>query len=93
VEPCPVCGSREVSRLRCPECPLTKLEEALEGPMGALLNRAQIIDAALKAGFHVGLESVTPQEFNAVLVLRAEQEKYWEEVTKDGAANADRPRR
>ena len=46
------------------------------GAAGALLQRAIEIDAALDAGFVVTLDDITAEEWAALLILKAERNRY-----------------
>jgi hypothetical protein len=73
--PCPSCGSTAYVRERCSACRLPKLEEALLGGQGHILNAAVQIDMDLADGFTMTLEDLSVQEYAAFRMLRAERLK------------------
>jgi hypothetical protein len=72
-----ICPDSEDGETHGPECDVTRIEELLGGSaVGALLFRAEEIDFALKAGFHVGLGDITAEEFTALQVLQLERDRW-----------------
>ena len=57
---------------RCDHCPLDKLDAAQSSEAGMLLRRAIDLRAALKLGFHIGLDEIRADEFAAMLLLEDE---------------------
>ena len=57
-----------------------------------LINRIDIINTALLMQFHVTLDDVTPEEFRALTILRAERDTWRDEQQKKEAAIAEMKR-
>jgi len=64
---------------RCPACPLTRLDDAMQSWPGCLAPRAAELQAMLQAGFTIGPDDVSAEEWGALLILQEEQAKYEEE--------------
>jgi hypothetical protein len=58
---------------RCYECPLTALEEAMEGRHGHLINRAFRLQNLLDAKVQVGLANLTVEEAHALELISMER--------------------
>ena len=67
---------------RCHECPLFRLEAALEGPFGGIIERARCLGFALEKGFRMTLGDIPCDEFNVLRILDEEQNKYQDEMDK-----------
>jgi hypothetical protein len=75
--PCPQCGSRRYIRLRCTQCPAENIDRELEASgLSGLLNRATMLDLALRKGFAITLADITMEEWGALTFLWSEQDKY-----------------
>jgi hypothetical protein len=59
----------------------------------SLLQRLSILDAALALRFHVTLADVTPEEFQALVMFRAEREEWRDEQAKKERAIAEAKQR
>ena len=70
---CPDCASRDLVTERCIDCPARKLEEAMAGPLGGVLQRSMQIETALQLGFSHPLSETTCEEFAAVTFIREER--------------------
>jgi hypothetical protein len=58
---------------RCAECPLAKLERAVDAsPDGRLLQAAMDIRAAIRMGITVRMDDLAADEFYALVVLEEE---------------------
>lgn len=73
---CPSCGSRRYFRERCAECPLTKLEDALQSDAGAMLARAAEIRAMSDVGIQITLGDLTVDEARALIIIQDEATKH-----------------
>ncbi len=60
---------------RCDHCPLNRLDEAEQSEPGLLLRRVLDIRAASRMGVHVGLEDVSMDELQAMLILDEERDR------------------
>jgi hypothetical protein len=68
---------------RCHECPKFKLEHALEGPVGGVINRAFLLLYALsKPGLSIGLGEIPCDEFAAIRIIEEEQAKHEQDLDK-----------
>ena len=65
-------------------CPIVRLEESLGSPAGALLQRVADFDFMLEAGFRLGPEDITIEEFRALRIVREEREKFEQERSANG---------
>ena len=77
-----MCPEAPDNTTRCVDCPLAKLELALDGPAGETLSRILDLDFALRAGFTVTMDDVDLDEFRALQVLHSEREKWEREKLK-----------
>jgi len=66
------------------DCPATLLEQALEGWRGQLIRRAADLRFALDVGVRMTLEEIQADEFVALKAIKAEQEQYLEERSRQG---------
>ncbi len=64
-------------------CPLDSLEAAQATELGQLIKRAVEIKTALKFGFHMDLDDISSDEFEAMKVIEEEVSKF--ENEKNGA--------
>lgn len=62
--------------MRCSECPITKLENALAEPKGELLGRALDLEFALRAGITVTYDDIPADEFLVLKMLEHERSRY-----------------
>lgn len=76
-EACPACGKLEYVRERCGECPVKKLDAALDSLEGDLLRSAAEIDADIQAGLTVTRHEMSVLEYRAYILLRSERAR-WE---------------
>jgi hypothetical protein len=58
------------------DCPITRLQEAMESPAGMLLNRALDLDFNLEKGFVTTLDETPADEYAVIKILKAEQSRY-----------------
>jgi hypothetical protein len=66
------------------ECPLDRLETSQMTAQGQLLRRAIDLRAALNLGIAVRLEDIDADEFQAMLLLEEERQKYEDERRPKG---------
>ena len=64
---------------RCDHCPLDRLDAAQHSEVGLLLRRALDLRAALRLGVRIGLDEIPAEEFQALLILDDELDK-WEKA-------------
>ncbi len=62
---------------RCDTCPLNLLDEAEQSEAGRLLRRMFDLRAASRMGIQVTLDDIAADEFQAMVILDEEREK-WE---------------
>lgn len=70
---------------RCDHCPLDRLDAESNGGVGQLLQRTQLLLAAMRAGVQVRLDDMTAEELAALLVLQEERMKFESERGVAGA--------
>ena len=75
-EACPTCAKVEYLRERCPECPLSKLDAAMDSVEGELLKSAAEIDADVQAGLKVTRSEMNCREYRAYMILRSERARF-----------------
>ena len=66
------------------DCPAGLLEHALEGWRGQLIRRAADLRFALDVGVRMTLDEIQADEFVALKAIKAEQEQYLEERSRQG---------
>ena len=66
------------------DCPASLLAQALEGWRGQLIRRAADIRFALDVGVCLTLDEIQADEFVALKAIKAEQEQYLEERSRQG---------
>jgi hypothetical protein len=77
-----LCPSAPDDTTRCPNCPVLKLEEALDSEAGWLLQRALDLDFALRAGLTLTLNDVAFDEFIAFRILSEERDRHAAELNR-----------
>jgi len=82
---CPECASTEARLLECDGCWLPKLDDAVQGEMGSVINRVVDLDFALEAGFTISLDHVSAEEFRVLRILKEERQKYQAHLEKKNA--------
>jgi hypothetical protein len=85
---CPACGERDYLRDRCSECALTRLEEAMDSPAGAMYKRCAELKFALRERFAISLDDLTMEEFAAFQMASSEQARFEEQERKINEAKA-----
>lgn len=60
---------------RCYECPLTALEEAMEGPRGQLIRRAMRLQNLMDAKVQISLRDFTVEEARVLELIATERPK------------------
>lgn len=74
--PCPECQAKgKYIRQRCDGCRLSKLDEAMAGDRGRLLQQVIEVDFMLDSGFLLSLSDVTAEQFEGLRVLRSERNR------------------
>lgn len=58
---------------RCYECPLTAMEEAMEGPRGHLITRAFRLQNLMDAKVHIGLAQISVEEAHVLELISMER--------------------
>lgn len=69
---------------RCPQCPLTRLDEAQSSPLGRILRRALNKRAILNIGIHLTLDDLDAAELHAILIIEDEMKKFDAEKRESG---------
>lgn len=83
---CPGCGALRYERLRCPTCPVLRLDEALESERGAAIRRT--FDLMFAAEKHIPLKALadlTGEEFRLMQIIEDERAKYQREKEQANA--------
>lgn len=67
----------------CDKCPLFKLEEAMAGERGLLLQRVIAMDFAIRKGIKVDLSEIPGDEFSGLQILEQEQNRHEKEQLEE----------
>lgn len=71
---------------RCSFCALSSLEDAMSHTLqGQSIARALVLRAAIDVGVQVQLEDIPADEFHALVVIKAEVQKYEAELQQQNA--------
>ncbi len=76
---CPGCGASRYERLRCPTCPVLRLDEALETERGAAIRRTFDLVFAAEKGMLRSMSDVTAEEFRLMQLIEDERAKHQQE--------------
>jgi hypothetical protein len=68
--------------LRCPKCPLTKLDVGLNSEVGLVLRNAMNLRSMIKAGITISRKDLNAAELYALLVFEEESAAYEHELAE-----------
>jgi hypothetical protein len=77
-----LCPSALDDATRCADCPVVRLEEALDSESGWLLQRALDLDFALRTGLTLTPNDVALDEFVALRILFEERDRHAAELSR-----------